>query len=224
MGRGHPRGGDAVHTSTVDGPVGRSACWLRTGARRSRRCSAVPLLLVAVAVALVALAVPSGASARETVPLSSHWKFHLGDVAGAEAPAFDDRSWRTLDLPHTWNALDAQNGSPAFPPDYFRGVGWDRKTVTVPARLRGQRLFLQFGGAASVADVYVNGVHVGHNENPFMRFRVDVTEALGDGGTIAAKVDNSARPYIAPLFGDFPLFGGLYRAVALLAVNATHLD
>ena len=57
-----------------------------------------------------------------------------------------------------------------------------------------------------------------------MRFRVDVTEALGDGGTIAVKVDNSARPDVAPLIGDFPIFGGLYRGVSLIARNATHLD
>ena len=159
------------------------------------------------------------------MPLSSHWKFHLGDVPGAQAPGFDDRSWRTLNLPHTWNALDAQNGSPRPVHDGLlpgrRVVSQERRRSV---RLRGQRLFLEFGGAASVADVYVNGVLVGHNEDPFMRFRVDVTEALGDGGTIAVKVDNSARPYIAPLIGDFPIFGGLYRGVWLIAANATHLD
>ena len=225
MGRQGTQDRDALRTGTVGGFAGRTVWWSRSRSARWRRRSGLPLRLVAVAVALIALAVPSAASARETVPLSSHWKFHLGDVPGAQAPGFDDRSWRTLNLPHTWNALDAQDGSPVpFTTDYFRGVGWYRKSVAVPVRLRGQRLFLEFGGAASVADVYVNGVLVGHNEDPFMRFRVDVTEALGDGGTIAVKVDNSARPYIAPLIGDFPIFGGLYRGVSLIAANATHLD
>jgi beta-galactosidase len=193
----------------------------RIGARRSRARSRLSLSLVAVA---VALAVPSAASARTTVPLTSHWKFQLGDVPGAEAPGFDARSWRTLDVPHTWNALDAQDGGVPLRPTYYRGIGWYRKTVTVPAGLRGQRLFLEFGGASSVTDVYVNGVLVGHHEGAFTRFRVDVTEALGDGGTIAVKVDNSERPDVAPLIGDFPIFGGLYRGVSLIATSATHLD
>src|SRR4051794_7064004 len=75
----------------------------------ARRFGRVSARIIVVAVALIALAAPS-ASARTTIDLSSHWNFHLGDVPGAQAPAFDDRSWQTVDLPHTWNALDAQDG------------------------------------------------------------------------------------------------------------------
>jgi beta-galactosidase len=222
----HPHEEGAVHQGRKGSP-GDGAAWKRrTSAEQSRGRSRLSVPLVAVTVALLALAVPSAAAAaRTTVPLNAHWKFHLGDVPGAQAPGFDDRSWRTLSLPHTWNAFDAQDGPTIpFTPDYFRGVGWYRKTVTVPRGLRDGQLFLEFGGAGSVADVYVNGVLVGGHVGAFTRFRVDVTEALGDGGTIAVKVDNSARPDVAPLIGDFPIFGGLYRGVSLIATEATHLD
>ena len=195
--------------------------------------------LVSLLVTLVAWATPGAASAapaaasaasgsastRATIDLSSNWRFNLADVPGAGNPGFDDRRWQRVDLPHTWNALDAQDGPKVpFTPDYFRGVGWYRKAVTVPRDLRNRQLFLEFGGASSVAEVYVNGTLVGSHQGAFTRFRVDVTEALGDRGTIAVKVDNSARPDVAPLTGDFPIFGGLYRGVSLIATQATHLD
>ena len=216
-----------MHQGT-NGSPGSGAAWKgRTSAEQLRGRGRLSVPLVAVMVALLALAAPSAAAAaaRTTAPLNAHWKFHLGDVPGAQAPGFDDRSWRTLSLPHTWNALDAQDGPIApFTPDYVRGVGWYRKTITVPRGLRDRQLFLEFGGAGSVAEVYVNDVLVGGHVGAFTRFRVDVTEALGVGGTIAVKVDNSARPDVAPLIGDFPIFGGLYRGVSLIATEATHLD
>src|SRR3954453_6652177 len=190
----------------------------------ARRFGRVSARIIVVAVALIALAVPSAASARTTIDLSPHWNFHLGDVPGAQAPAFDDSSWQTVDLPHTWNALDAQDGGTFAVNTYHRGVAWYRKTVTGADSMRGQQFFLQFDGASSVADVYVNGALVGHHEGAFTRFRVDVTQALAEGGTIAVKVDNSDRPDVAPLTGDFPIFGGLYRRVSLIATSATHLD
>src|SRR3954453_19585262 len=190
----------------------------------ARRFGRVSARIIVVAVALIALAVPSAASARTTIDLSSHWNFHLGDVPGAQAPGFDDSSWQTVDLPHTWNALDAQDGGTFAVNTYYRGVGWYRKTLPTADSMRGQQLFLQFDGASSVADVYVNGALVGHHEGAFTRFRVDVTQALGKGGTIAVKVDNSDRPDVAPLTGDFPIFGGLYRSVTLIATAPAHLD
>src|SRR3954468_679208 len=190
--------------------------------RGGRRRHVARLLLVAVA-AVVLAGPATGAAARPTIDLSSHWRFHLGDVPGASAKDFDDSSWLRVSVPHTWNALDAQDGGQFGVNTYHRGVGWYRKAVTVPAGLRGRPLFLQFNGASIAAEVYVNGVLVGHHEGAFTRFRVDVTEALANGGTIAVKVDNSERPDIAPLIGDFPMFGGLYRRVLLVSTAPAHL-
>jgi beta-galactosidase len=216
---------DAVQQHAKRGPGSRAADGRRAPTTPSaRRFGRVSARIIVVAVALIALAVPSAASARTVMELSSHWNFRLGDVAGAQAPGFDDSSWQTVDLPHTWNALDAQDGGTFAINTYHRGVAWYRKTVTVPGNMRGQQLFLEFGGASSVAEVYVNGVLVGRHEGAFTRFRVDVTEALRNGGTVAVKVDNSERPDVAPLTGDFPVFGGLYRRVTLIATAPSHLD
>ena len=192
--------------------------------------------LVAAALTLTILTLPSVAAAqptvssqpgaaasvspRRTINLSEDWGFHLGDVPGAESSVFDDTAWAKVDLPHTWNAKDAQDGGG----DYHRGIGWYRKTVKVSASLQGRPLFLDFGGAGQVADVYVNGTLVGHHEGAFGRFRVDVTKALGDGGVVAVKVDNSLRTDVAPLAGDFNVYGGLYRGVTLVSTAGTHLD
>src|SRR4051812_44911609 len=216
---------EAVQQLEKRGPGSRAADGRRArSAPSARRFGRVSARIIVAAVAAIALAVPSAASARTTMELSSHWNFHLGDVPGAQAPGFDDSSWQTVDLPHTWNALDAQDGGTFAVNTYHRGVAWYRKTVNGAGSMRGQQLFLEFGGASSVAEVYVNGVPVGRHEGAFTRFRVDVTEALRNGGTVAVKVDNSERPDVAPLTGDFPIFGGLYRSVALIATAPSHLD
>jgi beta-galactosidase len=202
--------------------------------RLGRQATAASLVAAVLTLSLLALpsiaasktttasqpgAVPA-ASPRPTIDLSKSWRFHLGDVPGADAPTFDDTTWAKTDLPHTWNAQDAQDGGG----DYHRGIGWYRKTVKVPASLDGRPLFLEFGGAGQVAEVYVNGALVGHHEGAFGLFRVDVTEALADGGSVAVKVDNSLRTDVAPLAGDFNVYGGLYRGVRLVSTAITHLD
>ncbi|SDK47537.1 beta-galactosidase [Nocardioides sp. YR527] len=158
-------------------------------------------------------ATPAAASARRSVEVSSGWSFHLGEDA-------EGVRWERVDLPHTWNALDAQDGGG----NYHRGTGWYRRHVRVPAEMRGQELFLEFGGASQVAEVYVDGTLVGTHAGAFGRFRLDVTEALRDGGTVAVKVDNALRADVAPLAGDFNVYGGLYRGVRLIGTARSHLD
>ncbi|MFE7226966.1 glycoside hydrolase family 2 protein [Nocardioides sp. NPDC057577] len=163
--------------------------------------------------AVPAEATPASSSARRSVEVSSGWAFHLGKSA-------DEAAWDEVDLPHTWNAFDAQDGGG----DYYRGTGWYRRRVQVPAQLRGRELFLEFGGAGQVTEVYVNGALAGAHAGAFGRFRVEVTEALGSGGTVAVKVDNTSRPDVAPLAGDFNVYGGLYRGVRLIGTARSHLD
>lgn len=40
--------------------------------------------------------------AREVKEFDAKWRFALGDPKGADAGAFDDSSWRLLDVPHDW--------------------------------------------------------------------------------------------------------------------------
>jgi beta-galactosidase len=164
--------------------------------------------------------------------LNQGWWFQRADVTGAEATAFDDRAWTPLDLPHTWNALDGQDG-PATP--YYRGIGWYRKHFNVPSELQGQRLYLQFDGSNLLTDVFVNGKAAGSHSGGYAAFRFDVTDLVtyGADNLIAVKVNNAAGADLShalipgsptvnvpPLSADYTFFGGLYRSVHLLSTPA----
>ena len=166
---------------------------------------------------------------RADTSLNSSWSFQRSDVSGAEAIGFDDSAWTVLDLPHTWNAMDGQDG-PATP--YYRGIGWYRKHLVVPAALQGQRVYLQFDGANLLTDVFVNGKAAGSHAGGYAAFRFDVTDLVryGTDNLIAVKVNNaagadlnhvliagSATVNVPPLSADYTFFGGLYRGVHLLS-------
>jgi beta-galactosidase len=160
------------------------------------------------------------APVRATAVLGEGWRFLRADAVGAEAVAFDDSSWASISVPHTYNAEDGQNGGG----DYYRGVGWYRRTLAVP-ELAGRRAFLEFGAANAIADVYVNGVLVGSHRGGYSAFRFDVTEALAAGDNVlAVKVDNAPQPDVPPLQADYTFFGGLYRTVRLITTDALHVD
>ncbi|WP_194922375.1 sugar-binding domain-containing protein, partial [Catenulispora rubra] len=100
--------------------------------------------------------------------------------------------------------------------DYYRGIGWYRRHFTAPTALAGKKLWLQFDGANTVADVWVNGTYLGQHQGGYARFRFDATSVLklGADNVVAVKVDNAYNADIAPLSADFTFFGGLYRDVS----------
>ena len=92
--------------------------------------------LSSIAAGLLVLAAPLSSAPRVEVDLSSGWRFRYGEIAGAEAAAFADAAWDRIDLPHTWNALDGQDGvkdksavRSGLRGDYARGTGWYRRSV-----------------------------------------------------------------------------------------------
>jgi beta-galactosidase len=162
------------------------------------------------------------ASHRSDVLLNEGWRFIRSDVEGAEGNAFDDAKWEAINLPHTWNNLDGQDGGT----NYYRGPGWYRKHYRVDRTLGGRRLFLKFDGAFSVAEVYVNGTRLGGHRGGFAAFVFDATDALKVGGdnVIAVRVTNAHDRDIPPLSADFTFFGGLYRGVHLLATDSLQIS
>ncbi len=175
---------------------------------------------------------PPPPSGRADVNIDAGWKFNRGDVTGAEQPAFDDAAWTSLNLPHTWNALDGEDG-PRTTPAYYRGVGWYRKHYTIPADAAKKKIYLQFDAAAYMTDVWVNGKAAGSHSGGYAAFRFDVTAAaqIGADNVIAVKVRNeqgvdgnnnltlSSAANVAPLSGDFTMFGGIYRDVHVLSTD-----
>lgn len=177
--------------------------------------------LVALIIGIASLvASPGWASpVRTIVALDEVWRFQRGDAPDAAHAAFDDSAWASVRVPHTWNGDDGEDGG-----GYYRGPGWYRVHFDSPVQ-QGERLWLEFDGAALAADAWVNGVHVGRHEGGYARFRLDITDAARAGDNVlAVRVDNSPAPHIAPLGGDFTVFGGLYRSVRLVGVNPVHID
>jgi beta-galactosidase len=162
------------------------------------------------------------ATHRADIDLNENWRFIREDAPGAEQSKFDDAKWESINLPHTWNNLDGQDGGT----NYYRGPGWYRKHYTIDRAYAGRRLFLKFDGAFSVAEVWVNGTRLGNHRGGFAAFAFDATEALKVGGDnlIAVKVSNAYDRDIPPLSADFTFFGGLYRDVHLLVTNPLQIS
>jgi beta-galactosidase len=152
---------------------------------------------------------------RERLLFDHDWRFLLGDPAGAEAPAFDAATWRTLDLPHDWSIegkIDPQNptgGSGGFFP---AGVGWYRRSFAVPEAWSGRRAIVEFEGVYMNATVYINGEVLGTHPYGYTSFFHDLTGRLkpGANNVLAVRVDQSRHRNSRWYAGS-----GIYRHVWL---------
>ena len=154
--------------------------------------------------------------AREDTRLDSGWRFMQQDVTNAEQAGLDDSNWQTVSIPHNWGWEDAQQGK-----DFYRGPGWYRHALDFAPPEKGKRYFLRFEAASQVADVYLNGKLVGEHRGAFGAFCFEITKQLSDTGAnlLAVRVDNTKFPDLAPLDGDFSVYGGLYRPVHLIVTG-----
>lgn len=126
--------------------------------------------------------------------------------------------WETVTLPHTWNALDGQDGGS----DYDRGAYTYR--LALPEPTAGKQQYIQFEGANHIASVYAGDTLLGVHEGGFSTFRFDLTQAMAAGcRELRVVVDNRAC-YVYPQQADFTFFGGIYRAVTFLEVEPAHFD
>ena len=122
-----------------------------------------------------------------------------------------------IDLPHSWNALDGQDGGA----DYFRGKCGYLKRIEEELPT-ADRYYLEIRGANSSADVYLDGKHLAHHDGGYSTWRVDITE--NPKGLIAVLVDNAPNDRVYPQVADFTFYGGLYRDVNLICVSESHFD
>jgi beta-galactosidase len=180
------------------------------------------LLLYALATPLASQPYTPPANPRVDVNLNAGWRFIRQDVSGAQNTSFDDSSWSAVDLPHTWNNLDGEDGGN----NYYRGIGWYRSHYTVNAGYAGRQFFLKFDGAFCVTDIWLNGNYLGEHQGGFAAFAFDVTPYLkvGADNVIAAKVSNASNTNLPPLSADFTFFGGLYRGAHLLVTGPVQIS
>ena len=161
----------------------------------------------------------------KTVSFNQQWRFHLGDVAGAQDAGFDDSQWRQLDLPHDWSIegeFSEQNpagtGGGALP----GGLGWYRKTFAVPATAKGKLIFIEFDGVYRNSEVWLNGHYLGKRPYGYSTFEYELAPYLVYGArqnVIAVKVDNSQQPNSRWYSGS-----GIYRNVWLTTLDPVHIE
>ncbi|MFZ0828181.1 MAG: glycoside hydrolase family 2 TIM barrel-domain containing protein [Verrucomicrobiia bacterium] len=153
--------------------------------------------------------------ARESTLLDAGWRFQSGDITNAAQPDFNDGDWQAVSIPHNWGWEEAQQGK-----DFYRGPGWYRRELNITPEA-GKRYFLRFEAASLVADVYLNGAWLGEHRGGFGAFSFEITPQLSTRGTnlLALRVSNQREPDIAPLSGDFSVYGGIYRPVHLIVTG-----
>ena len=174
-------------------------------------------------------------SPRKVDNLNFEWRFHSGDIQGAEAVSFDDSQWQTVDVPHDFqisqpwvppakdekadNSDGASNVKSRLSSRAFKemGIGWYRKTITPDASMKGRRMLLDFEGIMLVGDVYLNGERIGGTEYGYLGFDMDVSKLLkyGQPNVIAVKA-NTQRPENSRWYTG----GGLFRDVHLISTDA----
>jgi len=164
------------------------------------------------------------AAQRSIVNFNQGWRFLLGNDSLAFQPSYNDTKWRQLSLPHDWSielpfseTAPATNQGGALP----GGIGWYRKTFTLPATSKGKHIAIEFDGIYRNSEVWINGHYLGKRPNGYSSFQYDLTQYLNynqQPNIIAVKVDNSQQPNSRWYTGS-----GIYRNVRLVTTSSSHI-
>ena len=154
---------------------------------------------------------------RKVMELKDNWMF-VKEAENAEDAA--SKKGTAISLPHTWNAVDGQDGGN----DYHRGTCWYVTKFQKPELEAGSQIYVEFLGASVIADVYLNGEAVAHHEGGYSTFRVNLTDKLQEENVLAVALNNADNNYVYPQKADFTFYGGLYRMVNLIVVPESHFE
>lgn len=158
-------------------------------------------------------------SGRNVYNFNPGWRFHKGDVAGAEALNFDDSAWQVVSTPHTVELEPAE----ASGGRNYQGIAWYRKHFVVPAAMQGQLVTVYFEAVMGKQEVFLNGKLVRKHAGGYLPFSVNLTDygiKAGDKCVLAVMTDNSNDKNYPPgkpqYTLDFAYHGGIYRDVWLI--------
>ena len=146
---------------------------------------------------------------REFIQMNRDWHFTGPD--GAKT---------AVDLPHTWNAIDGQDGGN----DYWRGTCLYEQDFDKPEFAADERIYLEFRGVNASAKAELNGTVIGTHDGGYSTFRWDITDLLADENHLKVWADNSRNDRVYPQKADFTFYGGIYRDVFLIRVNKKHYE
>ncbi|MCD8044957.1 MAG: DUF4982 domain-containing protein [Tannerellaceae bacterium] len=178
------------------------------------------IYLLMISLFLVITSTEAQKEIRQKNNFDFDWKFTLNNPEGAAAPTFNDNNWQDIQLPHDWSIHlefdPTGSGSAGFLPG---GLGWYRKTFTVPNSYQGKKVSILFDGIFHQSDVYINGQHLGFRPYGFCSIEYDLTPYLrfNEENVIAVRVDHTgerARWYTG---------SGIYRHAWLQVVNPVHI-
>ena len=146
---------------------------------------------------------------RRTMFFNDNWKFYK-----------TEDQCETIILPHTWNAVDGQDGGN----DYYRGTCVYEKEFTMISHTEEERVYLEIPGASFTTKVILNDVVIAEHEGGYSCFRTDMTDYLQAQNILKIEVSNEANNHVYPQYADFTFYGGLYRGVNLVIVPAQHFS
>jgi beta-galactosidase len=161
------------------------------------------------------------ATNRVKFNFNSDWKFIKQDVTGAEQPSFNDSSWTTVSVPHTFNETDTFDDWSRYEgeTEQWQGRTWYRKHFKIDSAYSNRKIFIEFQGVRQISDVYINGTLLGQSKTGFTPFGFDLTPYIKFGdqeNILAVRVDNrfpNGIPWNDPQW--HPPLGGIYTDVYL---------
>lgn len=154
---------------------------------------------------------------RNIFNFNTKWAF---SKEANEVPSVMPERWYWVNLPHTWNNIDGQDGGN----DLYRGTAYYANELEKSELPQADQYYLELRGANSSADVYVNGKKLAHHDGGYSTWRVNITDALEDRNLFVIAVDNAPNSTVYPQSADFTFYGGLYRSVNIIAVDNSHFD
>ena len=154
---------------------------------------------------------------RQIYNFNTKWGF---SKEALEAPTTMPERWNWVNIPHTWNNIDGQDGGN----DLYRGTAFYAKELEKMDLPKADRYFLEIQGANSSAILYINGKKLANHDGGYSTWRVDITDALEDKNLFVFEVDNSQNDRVYPQNADFTFYGGIYRDLNIIAVSESHFD
>lgn len=154
---------------------------------------------IVLQISLIFFCIVSIAEARATYNFNSDWRLFVGDAKGAEAPNFDDSSWKIVTTPNAWNEDDAFKKDIV---DLSTGIAWYRKHFKLPANSTNKKVFLEFEGIRQAGEFYLNGKFIGLHENGITAIGYDISDLLKPGENVVAVRINNDWDYKEKSSGD----------------------
>lgn len=159
--------------------------------------------------------------AQEVVTLQTGWKFSKGPIENAFQKEYNDAGWQDVTIPHDWAiegpvVIDGDGNTGKLP---WKGEGWYRKNLEIPASYAGKQVYLLFDGVMAFPEVYVNGKPAGKWDYGYSPFYLNVTTLLNPGSKNLIAVHADTRNHDSRWYPG----AGIYRKVQMIVTNPIHI-